>query len=279
MQEVRREYEDIVAQLQPFTEESVSWPSRVGLCYPQFQPSPSQCDQCSLLAAETTEMGSQVCGGGASPSSEAAVRGKTEESTAALLDNATRCSTEHTSVCQDELSCLAPNEEVVVEDEDNGSLVSDQSLAERGELAHTPDKYEGNSSPVSEEGLAQGDKLADTPHKHEVLPLTYDEEDASGLTPEEENASGSGCSKLKVAVSDELQRLSLGVDEDAVQSEQHQCSTSISHHDTASGQEKRMDNDVFKTLHTDRASLLELRSKLGMELMWLKQAIASRQKV
>lgn len=36
---------------------------------------------------------------------------------------------------------------------------------------------------------------------------------------------------------------------------------------------------IFKQLSKDKESLLELRSKLGMELVWLKQAITSRQKV
>lgn len=37
--------------------------------------------------------------------------------------------------------------------------------------------------------------------------------------------------------------------------------------------------EVFKNLPEDRESLIELRSKLGMELVWLRQAISSRQKV
>lgn len=39
------------------------------------------------------------------------------------------------------------------------------------------------------------------------------------------------------------------------------------------------DNLVWKQLPKDRQSLLELRTKLSMELVWLQQAIASRQKV
>lgn len=249
MQQVRREYEDIVAQLQPLTEESVHWPARVGLCYPQFQPSQLQ----------DTEMGSQVCADGAAPSSEAVVRDKIKESEAILLDDTKKCSAEHESVCEDEISAPIPNEDMVMRDESNASLVSDQGMAKMDELdctPHTPDEH------------------------HDVLDLTCNEQDTS---PEEDNQLGSAGSSppKEVAISDVVEGLSLGNDESTegtVPSEQRQCSTGIPHHD-ASGQDRQTDNDVFKILHTDRASLLELRSKLGMELMWLKQAIASRQKV
>lgn len=43
---------------------------------------------------------------------------------------------------------------------------------------------------------------------------------------------------------------------------------------------KEEEVEVFiKNLPNDRNTLLELKSKLGMELIWLKQAIVSRQKV
>ena len=43
--------------------------------------------------------------------------------------------------------------------------------------------------------------------------------------------------------------------------------------------DKTVGTEIFETLPKDKESLLELRSKLGMELVWIKQAISSRQKV
>ena len=38
------------------------------------------------------------------------------------------------------------------------------------------------------------------------------------------------------------------------------------------------EKEILNNLPKDKDSLLELRSKLGMELVWLRQAISSRQK-
>ncbi len=187
--EVRRQYEEIVSQLQPLAEESVNWPSKGALCYPRFTPSTFQGDHDWMEGPIESESG----------------------------------------LCVDE---LAPSNEAILKDVTPSRI--------RGE--HNIGGGSGNSGLTSVEGMVKDELKGGD--------LSVPDEDA---TKDKQKGSADH--------------------EDAIKDVQRDST------DLKADEAGEMDSDVFKSLHKDRDSLLELRSKLGMELLWLKQAIASRQKV